>query len=81
MNMIIVRHCNMPEHRYPEILAMDVPCSLQARLIARSIARSYAEHGWSLQTGQYWFRDENGFHDIWSQPQPIETVATHAIAA
>lgn len=81
MDTVLVRHCEMSGHLYPEVLAVDVPCSIQARLLARRIAWSYPQHGWDVTTGQYWFRDENGLHEIWSQPQWKSAYAPDASAA
>ena len=63
---IYVRTVSVFGRRPDRLLACDIGSEHEARKIVRDLAASYEEFGLDPLTRVYWFRDEEGVHEIWS---------------
>jgi len=65
---IMTRDLDSRSGRTPRLLAVDIPCPVEARGMVERIAATYPDcgrtrFGWS-------FRDRDGLHEIWAAPYP-----------
>ena len=63
---IYVRTVSVFDQRPGRLLACEIGSEHEARKLVRDLAVSYEEYGLDPLTRVYWFRDEEGVHEIWS---------------
>lgn len=69
LHSIFMRDLREFRGRTRRLVAYDIPEAVNARRLVRRLATSYAEHGLNAVTLAYWFRDAEGVHEVWTEPQ------------